>query len=209
MSFGPKPWKDRPDGSTPISAAGLMDLEARLAAYSEANIPAAVTLPGSPREGEQVDLLLDDGLYRLCTWREAANGGNGAWIVAGGGPPLTWRYAGSAISTSSTGWVDITGDIMSLLPGRWSFSWGAIHRNSGASNFSHLRPSVVTAADVDRTSSREQTQEANSYQRMSRTIAETFLVESVTAIHMRARVTAGSSDFLDIDCSAFPIEFHP
>lgn len=35
MSFTPKAWKDAPDTSTPLSAAALVDLETRLAAYAD------------------------------------------------------------------------------------------------------------------------------------------------------------------------------
>lgn len=35
MSFVPKAWKDAPDTSTPLSAAALVDLETRLAAYAD------------------------------------------------------------------------------------------------------------------------------------------------------------------------------
>lgn len=37
MSFTPKDWKNFPDTTTPISAAALEDLEARLAAYVDAS----------------------------------------------------------------------------------------------------------------------------------------------------------------------------
>jgi len=103
MAFGPKPWKDKPDGTTPISAAAMIDLEARLAAYTDSHIvQSGATLPTTPAEGEQFDLLFADGLYRRCTWRGAANGGLGAWIVAGGGPPITASQsaAGQMGSTS-------------------------------------------------------------------------------------------------------------
>lgn len=42
MTFTPKDWKAAPDISTPVSAAGLEDLETRLAAYADAQDAATL-----------------------------------------------------------------------------------------------------------------------------------------------------------------------
>lgn len=55
--FTPKEWVDEPDHSTPINAAGLIDLETRVTAYSRSLLgsggggggaPTIVTAPGDP-----------------------------------------------------------------------------------------------------------------------------------------------------------------
>jgi hypothetical protein len=48
MAFTPKDWKDAPDHSTPLSAAALEDLEARVAAYADSVSGGSGTAPGAP-----------------------------------------------------------------------------------------------------------------------------------------------------------------
>ena len=43
MSFTAKVWKDSPDASTPLSAAGVIDLETRVTTYADTIVAAAAT----------------------------------------------------------------------------------------------------------------------------------------------------------------------
>lgn len=114
MSFGPKAWKNAPDNTTPLSAAALIDLETRLSNYTDAEVAALLgtlqvvevnALPGSPVDGQQVDYYpsgtIGTGVCWRCTWRDALNGGVGAWLVHGGAP-LVALTAGQSTRTNTT-----------------------------------------------------------------------------------------------------------
>lgn len=108
MSFGPKPWKDAPDATTPLSAAALIDLEARLAGYTDLRTPAFVTtLPASPADGECVEYQPDPVNLPEVTWqlvyRAARNGGAGAWGFAGGAGWRRIQGTGGNQATASIG----------------------------------------------------------------------------------------------------------
>lgn len=65
-------------------------------------IPAVTTLPTSGEEGEQVDYFPSGLSVRpqwRCTWRQALNGGNGAWSVQRA-RPLTSVFRGTNRTTS-------------------------------------------------------------------------------------------------------------
>lgn len=54
MAFTPKQWKNNPDASTPVDAASLIDLEARLANYTD------TMTAGGGGEGGNARVLLWD-----------------------------------------------------------------------------------------------------------------------------------------------------
>lgn len=218
MAFGPKPWKDKPDGTTPVTAAAMIDLETRLSNYTDAEVATAkadarglvssgATLPEPEYEGQQFDVVWADGLYRRCTWRGAANGGLGAWVVAGGGPPLVARDEGTNRTTSSLTWMAIAGLPSITIPhkGLWRLEWSAMHYNTSATAWDLL---TVDVLQIDSRSAREPAAVANGNQRMSRSRGE-HIALAAGALTMRARVTAGTATFVDIDLIAHPVELRP
>lgn len=150
MAFGPKPWKDKPDGTTPISAAALIDLETRLGNYSDSLIlmPSVTSLPPSPTDGQQVDYwpsgTAGTGVCWRCTWRGAANSGAGAWIVAGGASLYSTIGGGFGLNTGTlTTYTAYTGGpTVTLTAGVWDAVWSGVAQSANAGWSARLRLAV-------------------------------------------------------------------
>jgi len=101
MAFGPKPWKDKPDGTTPISAAGLIDLEARLSNYTDLVGPAAnVRLSGAQS--------IPNGTTTTVSWGTEVYDTAGMWD-AGNPTVLTVTRAGLYLVTGNLSFAAGTG----------------------------------------------------------------------------------------------------
>jgi hypothetical protein len=213
MAFGPKPWKDKPDGTTPISAAGLIDLETRLAAYTDAEAAAAIstappivtTLPASPTAGQVVRYRHTAGESPwLCVWDPALNGGAGAWAVQG--PPLVAASEGVDRSTSSLTFVAIAGmpEITIPVAGLWRIEMGAIWMHSQAGGWGVLAAAPAT----DDASMREQAAVASIWQRTRRARGVDVPL-SAGVVSVVGRSAGGTATWRDIDLAAHPVELRP
>jgi len=107
MAFGPKPWKDKPDGTTPISAAAMIDLETRLSNYSDLVGPAANVRLAA-------DQSIPNGVTMPVSWGVVAYDTDGMWSAAKPAR-LTVSRAGLYLVTGNLRYATGTGPRMARL----------------------------------------------------------------------------------------------
>jgi hypothetical protein len=72
MTFAPKAWVNEPNPATPVSAAGLIDLEARLAAYTDVREAVAKAYTDTREAAIRVGLITN--LYNVKDYGAVGNG---------------------------------------------------------------------------------------------------------------------------------------
>lgn len=126
-------WKNFPDTTTPVNAAALNNIEAGISAASDPDnflqkgattgqalvwngtkwAPGSVTtsmvtaLPGSPTDGQEI-VLVDSLTAPTYQWhlKYVSAKASNKWIAVGGAPAVA--TVGTAESTNSTSWTDLT-----------------------------------------------------------------------------------------------------
>lgn len=126
MAFTPKDWKDAPDGSTPLSASALENMETRLSAYTDSEIASleatvvSTTQVGAP-VGQFVKQRLDAGLDTRIL------------------------VVGDSMSNASDEWVYLMAD---LLADEWPTSQVRVHAFDIAVGTCNLTSGSASAASV-------------------------------------------------------------
>lgn len=126
MTFTPKDWRDLPEESTPIDAAGLEDLETRLAAFATPIVVA--TLPSTPTDGDEVvfqnPAMAALGVAWHLRYRAGASGAS-KWEMIGGAPlylfdngPYSSTVANWVFAGSNQLVVPLAGDYEATFAGR-------------------------------------------------------------------------------------------
>jgi microcystin-dependent protein len=117
MAFSTKAWQNAPSTSTPLSAAGMIDLESRLAGYADTLIPIGIILPWGGLAAPNAQFLLCQGQLISTTTYATLYGIFGTRFGSGSGtfgiPDLRGRVPVGVGGSFSSGAVG--GEITHLL----------------------------------------------------------------------------------------------